>query len=154
MHCNKCSNDHDRTVSLTVVLSRRTRLDAPESGLKVTILEVENTGRRNSFPAHSIWTSSRSPDRAKLKVSYIFRQYVLCKRHAQKTQKKSGVWLTQHNRICEESRTDIRITDLFISTTTLLLTSDSQLAKGHFLHFLPWIYFIDSLALWCRQNLR
>lgn len=119
-YTNKCSNGHDHIVSLTVVLSRRTRLDAPESGLKVTILEVEYTGRRNAFPAHTIWTSSLSPDRVKLKVSYVFREYFLCKRYI--GEKWHLTYSTQPHLRAEQSRTDIRITDLFISTTTLLLS--------------------------------
>lgn len=159
-YTNKCSNGHDHIVSLTVVLSRRTRLNAPESGLKVTILEVEYTGRRNSFPAHTIWTSSLSPDRVKLKVSYIFREYFLCKRYI--GEKWHLTYSTQAHLRAEQSRTDIRITDLFISTTTLLLNvsfentttpkSDSQLAKSNFLAF-STIDFDDSLTVWCWRHL-
>lgn len=59
----------DKTVSLTVVFSSSTRFGSSESGLKVTILDVEYTGRRNSFPTHTVWTSSLSPVKVEKKVS-------------------------------------------------------------------------------------
>lgn len=62
-------NKSSKTLQLTVVLSSRTRLGPLESGVKVTILLVEYTGRRNSFPAQTCWTSSLSPVKVEKKVS-------------------------------------------------------------------------------------
>lgn len=41
------------------MFSSSTRFGSPESGVNVTVLDVEYTGRRNSFPAHK---TSLSPE--------------------------------------------------------------------------------------------
>lgn len=73
---NKHKHEHIDTLPLTVVFSSRTRLVPGGFGVKVTVLDVEYTGKRNSFPAHTIWASSLSPVAVGKKVSNLFTEYV------------------------------------------------------------------------------
>lgn len=86
------------TLWLTVVLFSSTCLVPLKFGVKVTILDVEYTGRRYSFPAHTVLTSF-SPVKVEKKVSNPFR-YDLWERHVM----KCGIWLTKRGPSCGESR--------------------------------------------------
>lgn len=94
------AKDNTGSCTLTVVFSNRTCLGPSESGVKVTVLDVEYTGRRKSFPAHTLWTSSLSPVEEEKSlgpgqtVCVVGEGYVM----------KCVMWLTQHDPACMESR--------------------------------------------------